>query len=435
MVLANLPGPIILALPASVTTRPNLFAVITRSQHRCLRLVPAVLFLLANYVSPSDASDPSVTDSLEMLRERVELGEYQFAFDEVSSQIREIRELSGNFDARLAEPYLLLGDAQLGLGEAKDAAESFTLALHVTRMNEGLSSTGQLKALYRIADAMSVLSDYQKANEAQERAYAVMLNQLGAKNPQLLPSMLTLIDWYESNRRFSAAKILYIEAIQIANRTIPTDDVRRVQLARAFAQGMRNTVFPPLDGESRYRAFEIEVPGYEPPPPGSSAPSSYALGQRALGEVVSFVETHAPNDQERIALAKLNLADWHQLFGRESKATRMYREIWSELDSIPAFRDSIFEDPQLLYIRLPEFKSSDDNAQYGIVELLLTVSYRGTVTGRISQVVEPPNTDIEFRTRVAAREARFRPAMKNGKTITTRDFPLSHHYPLPNQRF
>ena len=361
------------------------------------------------------------------------MGEFQFAIDEVSLQINEIREVNGNFAEQLADPYVVLGDAQLGLGDVEDAVDSFTSALNVTRMNKGLNATDQLIPLYRIAGAQAELGEYQHANEAHERAYAIMLNHLGAKNPQLLPSMLTLIDWYESNRRFSAAKILYIEAIQLANRAIPKDDVRQVELSRAFATGMRNTVFPPMDGDSRYRAFEVEVPGYEPPPPGKSPPSSYSLGQRALVDVVRFVETHAPSDRETVATARLNLADWHQLFGRESKATRMYREIWIELESLPELRESIFSEPKPLYIRLPEFKASSDTTQFGVVELLLTVSYRGAVTGRISQVVEPPNTDIEFRTRVAAREARFRPAIKDGKPVTTRDFLLTHRYPLPKR--
>ncbi|MCY4128000.1 MAG: tetratricopeptide repeat protein [Gammaproteobacteria bacterium] len=391
-----------------------------------------LLLLTANYAA-FDEPELEETNSLDVLREHVELGEFQLAVDEVSIQINEIRKESGNFSARLAEPYIVLGDAQLGLGEVEDAVDSFTTALKVTRMNKGLNSTDQMSSLYRIAAAQAELGEYQNANEAHERAYAIMLNQLGSKNPQLLPSMLNLIDWYESNRRFSAAKILYIEAIQIANRAIPKDDVRQVELARAFAAGMRNTVFPPMDGDSRYRGFDVEVPGYEPPPPGKSPPSSYSLGQRALIDVVNFVETHAPSDRETIALAKLNLADWHQLFGRESKATRMYRDIWVELDSLPELRKSFFSEPKILYIRLPEFSASSDTTQFGVVELLLTVSYRGAVTGRISQVVEPPNTDIEFRTRVAAREARFRPAIKDGRPLTTRDFLLTHYYPLPKR--
>lgn len=393
-----------------------------------------MFLILTQYTAPVEINNIEESNALDDLRERVALGEFEVAIDELTSQIKEIRELSGNFAIRLAEPYIVLGDAQLGLGDAEDAVESFTSALNVTRMNKGLNSTDQLTPLYRNASALAVLGDYQSANEAQERAYAIMLNQLGGKNPQLLPSMLTLIDWYESNRRFSAAKILYIDAIQLAKRALPPDDVRQVELSRAFAAGMRNTVFPPMDRESRYQPFEVEVPGYEPPPPGRSPPSSYSLGQRALVNVVNFVETHASSDRETIALAKLNLADWHQLFGRESKATRMYREIWEELESLPALRGSMFAEPELLYIRLPEFNTSSDASEFGIVELRLTVSYRGAVTGRISQVVDPPNTSIEFRTRVAAREARFRPAIKDGKPVTTHDFPLTHRYPLASRR-
>lgn len=422
-----------MVLRTGVTTRSSPFANTSRSRH--LRyLILTVCLCAANPVTPEIIAGVESINPLDVLRERVELGEFEVAIEELTNQINDIRELHGNFAARLAEPYIVLGDAQLGLGDTEDAAASFISALNVTRMNKGLYSTDQLTSLYRVADTLAILGDYQNANELQERAYAIMLRELGAKNPQLLPSMLTLIDWYESNRRFSAAKILYIKAIRLANRTLSPDDVRQVELSRAFAAGMRNTVFPPMDGESRYRAFDVAVPGYEPPTPSESPPSSYALGQRALVDVVTFVEKHAPSDRESIALAKLNLADWHQLFGKESKATRLYREIWQELDSLPSFRGSIFDKPELLYIRLPKFQTSSDSTEYGIVELLLTVSYRGTVTGRISQVVDPPNTSIEYRTRVAAREARFRPAIKDGKPVTTRDFPLTHQYPLPNRR-
>ncbi len=357
------------------------------------------------------------------------MGEYQFVADEATRQIEHIRTNRGNFDAGLADPYLLLGEAQMGLGEPENAAESFTMALHVTRMSEGLNSTGQIVALYRVSDALVELGDYQQANEAQERAYAIMRNHLGVANPQLLPSMLHLIKWYESNRRYRAAKILYIDAMRLASQVIPSHDVRRVELARAYAQGMQNTVFPPMHAVTRFRAFDIEVPGYEALP-GTRPPSSYSLGRRALEDVVNFVKTHAPDDPEMIATAKLNLADWHQLFGKESQATRMYRTIWHELDSITEVRARMFDRPKLLYIRLPQISEKTSDTSTGVVELLLTVSYRGTVTGRISQIVEPPNNRIEFRARVAAREARFRPAMRDGKTVTTHDFLLTHRYPL-----
>ena len=234
----------------------------------------------------------------------------------------------------------LLGDAQLGIGEANAAAESFSAALNVTKINEGLKSTAQVRPLYRLSDAMVATGEFQQANEAQERAFALMRNELGPNNPQLLPAILLLIDWYESNRRYFAAKILYMEAIRIADQVIPVDDLRRIELSRAFVEGMRNTVYPPMDNLDRFRGFEIQVPGYEPPPPGSTLPSSYLLGLHALNEVIRLVETHAPDDVQNLATAKLNLADWHQLFGRESKATRLYREIWLSLESRPEHRAS-----------------------------------------------------------------------------------------------
>ena len=401
-----------------------------------LRSLSGAFFVCVLSLNPSIlASEPLIEANLiDEFRNRVAIGEFEYVASEMSSYINEIRTDKGNYDTRLYEPYMLLGDAQLGLEEPDDAVESFKMALHVRRMNAGLSSTDQIDALYRLSEAMVVAGDYENANKSQERAYALMLDEFGTENPHLLPSMLKLIEWYESNRRYWAAKILYLDAFKLINRVIPTEDKRRVELARSFAIGMRNTVFPPMSGAGQFRGFEIEIPGYEPPSPGTPRPSSYALGQIALTNVVDFIEKQPNYDPKELAVAKLHLADWHQLFGRESKATRLYRELWLEMAAISEFRDSIFGQPKLLYIRLPDFTDETSTESTGLVELLLTVSYRGTVTGRISQVVDPPDQSIEFRTRVAAREARFRPALDGGKPVTTRDFRLTHRYPLPSRR-
>ena len=114
----------------------------------------------------------------------------------------------------------------------------------------------------------------------------------------------------------------------------------------------------------------------------------------------------------------------------ESNATRTYREIWKGLESLSTVHESVFVEPKLLYIRLPAFNVSSDTSAYGVVELLLTVSYRGAATGQISQIVDPPNTDIEFRTKLAARETRIRPAKKDGKPLTSPEYLVKHHYPL-----
>ena len=399
--------------------------------NRCACLVLTCLLALLSEVF---ATELPTQHELETLQSQLAVGEYLAVANEANELIETIRAVGGSYDRRLAQPYLMLGDAQMGVGENGDAIDSFNAALNVVRMNDGLKATTQIDALYRLSDAMSSVGDYQSANIAQELAYSIMLDHYGNNDPQLLPSMLKLIEWYESNRRFSAAKILYIPAIRLAFKTIPADDPRRVDLARAFATAMRNSVFPPMDGKTRFRSFDIVIPGYEPPPPGTRPTSSYSLGQNALVEIRDFVTKSRPNDKEKNALAKLNLADWHQLFGKESQASRMYREIWEDMASLPELRAEVFDEPHILYIRLPEFPNLEADAELGVVKLLLTVSYRGTVTGRISQIVEPPNEAIEFRARVAAREARFRPALEDGKPVTTRDFELTHTYPLPKQR-
>ena len=366
---------------------------------------------------------------LERAETQIATGELKEAQIQLQAYINQERFHRGNFADSLAEPYLLLGDAQLADKNAKQAVLSYEHAWEVLRMNEGLETDTQIEALYRMSDALVEEGDYERANRVQERACEVVIQRYGINDSRSLPAMIKLIEWYESNRRFYAAKILYIEVMKIVKRDIPRTDPRWVDLGRAYARAMRNTVFPPMGGEGKFNGFEITVPGYEENPFGVPIPSSYSLGSGALNSVFEFVSDRNFDPVQQIR-AKINLADWHQLFGRDTKSTQLYREIWQELNDRPAFRSSIFDTPQLLYIRLPQVVEDESETSTGLVELLLTISYRGKVTGRISQVVDPWDRSVEHYTRVAAREARFRPAFKDGKPVTTKGYVLTHRYPI-----
>ena len=407
--------------------------VVTAVRQPPLKLTYAGL-VLSLCVQVVAAQEPPRTANYQSMADLLAVGEYKEVQEQLVDLINELRIEVGNYDLRLATPYLLLGDAQLGMKQPKDALESFETALHIQRTNSGLAAETQVETLYRMSQAMADFGDYTGANTMQERAYGIMLQRFGVHDNRLLPSMLKLIEWYESNRRYSAAKILYLKAIDMARSTMPNDDPRHVKLSRAFALGMRNTVFPPLTGESRFRGFPVRVPGYEPIPEGIPLPSSYSLGQRELLNVIARLEADTEQSLQQIAIAKLHLADWYQLFGKESRSTRLYRELWEDMAPLPNLRSEIFDEPKLLYIRLPQLAEDGLSEPTGLVELLLTISYRGEVTGRVSLRVEPKDSDIEYATRMAAREARFRPAFLDGRPITTKRYRLMHRYPLQSRR-
>lgn len=390
--------------------------------------ISALMLLLSFTPAVANTTDEPNPTELDQYSAQLAIGEYRQALDGVTQLISGLKAKLGTVDIQLAEPYLLLGDIHLELDAPEQALVAYDTALHIFRVHHGLNSTAQINLMYRVSNAFVDLNDYQNANEYQERAYALMLDQVGPDDPELLPSLLKLIDWYESNRRYRAAKILYIHANKLAHSLYPPHDKRHVDLARAFAKAMRNTSYPPMNMNNRFRAFDVQIPGFEPPNPYNQPPSSYSLGYRALERVVGYIEEYEDADLQKLTTAKLNLADWYQLYGRETQAIRLYREIWHDLDELPNHRNQIFDEPKLLYIRLPELE--EEVTESGLVELLLTISTRGIVTGRISQIVQPPDRSIEFSTRVAAREARFRPAIRDGKPVKTKGFLLTHRYPL-----
>ena len=393
-------------------------------------ITTSLLIALAQFLSaspPAKAGNSYAANSDESSA-LLSLGEKKLVLDSANAQIEDLRVSVGRMHIQLAQPYLLRGEAQLALNQAPQAVESFQTALHVLRVNHGLNSPEQLDALYRVSEAYVELGDYQRANETQERAYALMLAQMGPNNPELLPSLLKLIDWYESNRRYRAAKVLYVQAKDLAHSVFPSDDKRHIDLKRAFAVGMRNANYPPMDAENEFRAFDVNVPGADQPVTAIRPPSSYTLGYGALKSIVELLQSQSTTDERELITAKLNLADWHQLYGRETRAIQIYREIWRDLENMQTQRTRLFAEPKLLYIRLPEYK--DDDKESGLVELLLTISNRGAVTGRISQLVDPKDSTVEFHTRIAARAARFRPAFRDGKPVTTKGVLLTHRYPL-----
>ena len=385
-------------------------------------LVPCVCHAEAPAVAlPIDAAE-----LVAALESQLEIGE----FEDASIQAEQWLETqdSDGYDVSLAQPFMLLGDARMGMRDPLGAIEAYDRARHITRLATGIQGTDQLPILYREADAFSALGDDVTANDRQEFAFDISRRMYGTDDPRHMIGMYRLIHWYRHHYKYLSAHVLFEQLLDISRDHLPHGDPLHLRMLREHAQLFRHRVFGRRTiGRGRFLATP---PGLLPHRYRQNV-SSFREARKALREVVDIQESNPLATDGELARALLDFADWHLMFGDYPIAVRHYRRIWELLESDPDHRAELFGEPTPLFLPLP----SDPGYRLrrigmhrdGIVHLALTVTHRGHVIGSRSLEVAPRNI-MEFKVRKAAKRARYRPAFLDGEPVKVRGHPLRYTY-------
>ncbi|MDE0419257.1 MAG: energy transducer TonB [Gammaproteobacteria bacterium] len=367
-----------------------------------------------------------VDELVAALESQLEVGEFEDAAQQIESWLA-TQDRDG-YDLSLAEPFMLLGDARMGMRDPVGAIEAYDRARHITRLSKGIQGIEQLPILYREADAFSALGDDATANDRQEFAFGISRREYGADDPRHMIGTYRLLHWYRHHYKYLAAHVLFEQLLEISREHLPAGDPLHLRMLREHAQLFRHRVFGRRTiGRGRFLATP---PGLLPHRYRQNV-SSFREGRNALAEVVEIQESNALASDGELATALLEYADWHLMFGDYPFAVRHYRRIWDLLASDPERRTRLFGQPTPLFLPLP----SDPGYRLrrvgmhrdGIVHLALTVTHRGHVIGSKSLEVAPRSI-MEFRVRKAAKRARFRPAFREGQPVKVRGHPLRYTY-------
>ena len=401
--------------PATATTLPRLGL--------CVALL---LTGVARAETPS-ADFPTDTDDLvAALESQLEIGEFEDAAAQIEDWLT--TQDSDGYDLSLAQPFMLLGDARMGMRDPVGAVEAYDRARHITRLARGIQSIDQLPILFREADAFSALGDDITANDRQELAFDLSRREYGADDPRHMIGTYRLIHWYRYHYKYVPTHVLFEQLLAISREHLPHGDPLHLRMLREHAQLFRHRVFGRRTiGRGHFRATP---PGLLPHRYRHKV-SSFREGRSALGEVVEIQESNPLASDGELATALLEYADWHLMFGDYPVAVRHYRRIWHLLATDPDRRSSLFAQPTALFLPLP----SDPGYRLrrvgmhrdGIVHLALTVTHRGHVVRSKSLEVTPRNI-MEFKVRKAAKRSRFRPAFREGQPVKVRGHPLLYTY-------
>ena len=410
-----------------------------------LRSLAATLVLLigscavGNYaavvVDETGAADVLGTDSTSRIKQLIDSNEVDQAIRLATEAIDDIEGTSSRYDSELVKPLTLLGDGYSKSGDHLSALDAYDRARHITRLNNGLHHIAQVDVLYREAQSYFALGQIQVANDRHETAYGVYARAFEQFSVELLPGIFRLGDWYGETSNIFAARGLYEYALRITEQHLSRDHPDNLRALKSLARTYRLERYRPPQN----LGFD------EPPTPSlfrtSDRPfvyyaelNSFAPGEKALLEVTRIELAREEPEQESIARAKLELADWYLLFDKFESASVVYNNVIGmyEGEEDSQFFQSEFVEPVPLHLpltvdpmALPKEKRAMPST--GSIDLAFRVTKKGDVRDVRVLSSEPVKTfDKQFRN--AMRQARYRPAFENGEAIDREELNLVHSF-------
>ena len=411
---------------------------------------PAAVVASTAPQAAASAQEPPVAASIERIEEAlgetgspldavavdIDNAEYEKAQTFLSAYIRALKAAHHRHHGDLARPLILLGDTQFGLGQYDEALQSYAMAVHVSRVSEGLFTPKQVEAVYKQSEALQRLGDEEEAASREEYAFEVLWKTHGPDSEALLPGIFRLAKWHTDRYNIFAARALLEQALRIHATNGDDGSPKAIPALRGLAETYRMERFPP------FYASEREAPAFAATTrPGMrtsafEAPltfNNFPVAERALQQVIRIRRDDPAGGPLPVSEAILDLADWHLLWERFNKAKTLYEYVYGvmqQLDSVDAA--TYFAKPKLLHLPLP--KNPKPPSRRGSLEEglgFVEVAFRVSPTGGVQNmqvVASEPEGMMDFSVRRSLRNARYRPVLVDGQTAAFEQETYRHEF-------
>ena len=372
---------------------------------------------------------------LEAVAVDIETAEYAKAEAFLSSYLRAVEAARHRYHPDLVRPLLLLGDARLGLGNYPGALESYSQALQVSRVSEGLFTPNQVEAVYKQSEALQRLGDGEAATRREEYAYEVLSRAYGADSEAMLPGVFRLARWYKDAYNIFAARALYQQALNIYGANDNAGTPRAIPALQGLAETYRMERFPPFYVDDRESSTQLTTrPGgrfanYDVP----LQINSFPVAEQALQEVIRIRQKDASTGPGAVSEAILDLADWHLMWEHFRKAHTLYEHVYERFEKVGSTSAATyFAEPVLLHFAAPKDPrpppaGEREEQTAGFVEVQFQVSPNGSVRN-MEVVASEPEGLMDFPVRRSLRNARYRPAMTDGKAAPFEGVIYRHEF-------
>jgi len=370
---------------------------------------------------------------------------YESARANYSALIKLI-ELNDNIlSPALVEPLCELGRIYNLSGQYSLAERSLSRALRINHAHQGFYNFDQIDLRNSLTESWLELGELKKANLQQRRIVAIHEYQFGKKNPQTVPALFRLANWYGKTNQPTAELNTFRKAYKILEAAEGENNPELITALRFIARSYISQ--PAARGEALASGGDNSLnPSGEL---SAEATSTIKIRNGALNALKRAIEINEAQEQPDTLLQAellLELGDTYTLFGSSGSANKQYKEAWANLalqdDGEKRIRDAFAKPKEIGYLDIPDvypdtaasrrkLSANPDAFGDGYVVVQFDVSSKGAVK-KVTITESYPTGFMERKVKRGMNYARYRPRYENSEARKTTG--ISYRYEFKYER-
>ncbi|MBT1063107.1 tetratricopeptide repeat protein [Bowmanella sp. Y26] len=384
---------------------------------RCV-ISPSVLLLLL-------LPGPTLADELDMRPIQPYLQE-----------IDRVQQDEGTYSPQLGQLLSQLGVAYQQQNQHQLAIDSFSRALQITKISQGIYALAQVPIIEKMHSSMMAQNRWKELDDLHQRVYWLVNRNYQPDDPHLLPYLFNYASWLlfvhhheflnETYVRLLQSEALYQQTHDIILANYGDKDPRMVQSLKGLVMAnFFKSQLGPAQLEFNFDSLDMTRQGsfYMGLPAVDYRTENYREGKLALEKMVEIydAQTESAAMQNKV-LARVGLADWYLMFGKTTHAFDTYREareLARQGQENNAFQ--LFERPTLL----PDSKIFlGEDGQYREPDRFVLASFDVNAHGKANNIqlldsIPLDATAMRSRALKFLRTASFRPRFEEEEPIET----------------
>ena len=362
-------------------------------------------------------------------------------------------ETEGPYHQNASEVLYSLGLELQRSGQHNKALTALHRAMHINRVNDGLSSLSQAPMLRSIINSQKSLVQIESVTTSYHQLLNMHIATYGRQDPRNAPLLNELGLWHldayqfdESDTRIdhlTSAYSLVVSALQLSEANPNTVISEHIELLRSAA--LVNFYLSRHEGDqwssSTSSHYSLSANGFattNPQRTGILSGASFRRGRVCHERIVELTADNPEASQEDKIQAQTELADWYLLFNHKTEAMARYQQVLTQIstsEQSQTLYQQIFLTPRLL----PALRMEKSKATIGGLFIMADMDISEKGWGRdINNLAEglfpgqSPSNDksIRYKMMDTIKHARFRPLFVDNKPTDVSDvsvqIPLIH---------
>ena len=364
--------------------------------------------------------------------------------NEYLDAIESIEEDYGPYDSQLSDLYIGLGQSLMDQEEYEKARDAFYRGVMVKRVNLGPNSLEQTNHLYLLATIETMLGDSDAADEVLENIYFINENHYGEDSPEMLPVLERMYQWYMVARPPGSLQLDYYDYKKVLDLAEDAADISEEsngeghpdtaiaykRLADAQFQMLRHLTGSgmPVTPEN----YVATTSGNQTPLGFGADPvyEHYNDARKAYKKYLDSLAADESTTPVEYAEALAELGDWCLVLDRRRQSRTFYEYGYQVLAQNEGFEEqarSFMSQPKPMhFVNSAEpiyLEELPPDLQQISLDVSMTVTNLGEV--RSVEVLKAPEGiskgDLN-RIKKRLLLTPFRPAMREGEVVTTKEF-------------